>query len=249
MNIHPIKRPINYDEYVDWNNNYYEDSLKYADFIDKMMEEGHSKEKATELWTYNLGVLPPSEPERIYQCNILDSDLKLVVTVLRRNDILENQKEFEVVKLNRLFLDSYDYKRVLIKENGLIKFKVIYKDLSRPQEYLPSSNETMLEDRTFLRENEKNVYLEDNKRLKGEPINYEDSVWFTSLAVSDLLNRMQIHIKEQNVSAGQDVRPSLFIYGMDFMEATEIEIIDKEFEKQLFSYIEKRFQSIVSELK
>lgn len=248
MNIQPIKRPVNYNEYVDWVNNHYENKIKYDDFVAKMIQDGYSEKKANEMWLYNFGAIPPLEPERIYQCNILDSSIKIVVTVLRRNNILDGEKKFEVVKLNHLFLDTYDHKKVLTVENGKIIFKIMHKDLA--------INLTTLEDAHFEDlplldvEEQQYMYIEQGKS-NGYPLNYEDSGWFTSMAVSDLLSRLRISIKEYTTpkDGEEPSRPTLLINSMDFMETTEFEIIDKEFEKKLYEQIEKIFSRIESELK
>lgn len=247
MNIQPIKRPVNYNEYINWVNNHYEERLRYDDFVADMIQNGYSEKKAKEMWLHNFGVIPPIEPERIYQCNILDSSVKIVVTVLRRNNILNGEKKFEVVKLNRLFLDTYDHKRILTIENGKVVFKIIHKELVNN---LTTLENTRLEDLPLLDTEEQYAYIEHSKS-NGYPLNYEDSNWFTSMAVSDLLSRLKLSIKEYVMpkDGEEPGRPTLYINSMDFMESTEIEITDKEFKKKLYEQIEKSFLRIESELK
>ena len=248
MNIQPIKRSINYNEVVEWENNHSIDRMKYDDFISEMSQNGYSVDKINEMWLHNFGAIPPTQPDRIYQCNILDSSLKIVITLLRRTNILEGQKEFEVVKLNHLFLDTYDHIREFKIIDGKLVFNIIHKDLSTD---LTAFNNSQLEDLPLDSVNDPYLFIENRSQSGKYPINYEDSNWFTSMAINDLLARLKVSIKEyiMPIDGEKPKRPTLFINNLDFMETTEFEFTDKEFEKALYEYIENKFKDIKSELK
>lgn len=239
MNIQPIRRAINNQDYVEWFNNSYEDVQRYTDFIIEMSEKGIDEDEINEMWLRNFGVIPPEEPDRIYQCNILESEIKIVVTVLRKHNPAAGEKKFEVVKLNHLFLDTYDNQRTLVVEDGRLVMKVTYKDLSTP---VSSINIEDLSDEY--------VYFTKNGQ-ESYPINYEDSNWFTNLSINGLLSRLKLAIKKYDDSEPltSNSRPKLFINNFDFMESTEIEFTDKEFEKKLYEHIERVFANIEEDLK
>ena len=250
--IQPIKRPVNNAELVKWRNEHLDTRNRLDDFVNSMSEQGISEEKAMNMWLHNFGAIPPAEPDRLYQCNILNPDVKITVTVLKRNNILAGQRRYDVVKLNSLYIDTYDYKRILtVNEKGEIVFKVQHKDLS--QEALTASNDSIEDSNILELDNIENDhfsvdYLGDQNSY---PLNYEDSGWFTSMHVSDLLSRIKIGIKpylmpNENEEPGE---PKLYINNMDFMESSDFEFTDKEFEQKIFDKINEQFLRIESDLK
>lgn len=220
MNIQPIKRCANYHESVEWDLNHSADRARYDDFVAEMLQQGLTTIEIDNMWRNNFGVIPLQEPDRLYYCNIIDSSIKIVVTVLKRSHFQAGaQKKFEVIRLNHLFLDTYDYKRKFNVVDGKLVFEVEHKDLT--------------------------------VNLGGDPLNYEDSNWFTSMSIDDLLSRLKISIKGYTMPVPGDEpgRPTLYMNNIDFMESTDIEIVDKVFERNLYDYIEKRFEMIESDLK
>ena len=173
MNIQPISRSINQQECVEWIDIYQDLKIKYDDFMASMLQQGHKKEEINNMWLYNYGAIPPCEPDRFYYCNILEPNLKITLTVIRRNNILEGEKKFEVVKLNHLFLDSYDYIREFVIKNGKLTYITTYEDLTT---------------------------LENNLEDSNYPLNYNDGNWFKALAIDGLLSKFKLRIGKSDLS-------------------------------------------------
>lgn len=251
--IQPITKPINSSSLVEWKNQHLETREVYDDFLDKMKAEGLSESKAIEMWLHNFGAMPPAEPDRLYQCNIIAPDVKLTVTVLKRNNILAGQRKYDVVKLNNLYIDTYDYERELtVNSKGEIVFVVKHKDLSQNGNLTVSSesieDSNVLELDTLDSEHMSIEYLGNQGT---QPLNYEDSNWFTSLHISNLLDKVKVGIKPYIMPANGSSpgRPKLYINNMDYMETSEFEFIDKNFEQKLFNEINDKFIKLESELK
>lgn len=127
--IQPILKPVNNQDVITWRNKYFEDRDKYEKFTNEMKMLNITEDEIDKKWVYNFGKIPPAKPEYLYACNIINSDIKLSVIVKKIEDPSLNQRTFEVVKLNKLILDSYDYTRIMNTEMEL-KFDIFYKDLS-----------------------------------------------------------------------------------------------------------------------
>lgn len=219
MNIQPIKRCRNYHESVEWELNHSMDRVRYDEFVEEMTQQGLPPADIDQQWLNNFGVIPLPEPDRLYQCNIIDSSIKITVTVLRRSNPQAGQKKIEVIRLNHLYLDTYDHIRKFNVVDGKLVFNVEHEDLTA--------------------------------NAGGLPLNYEDSNWFTTLSIDGLLSRLKIAIKEYNMPAPGDKpgRPTLYMNNIDYMESRDIEITDKVFERNLYDYIEKRFEALEPELR
>lgn len=251
--IQPITRPINNSSLIEWRNEHLETREVLDDFLNNMKAQGVEQSKAEEIWLLNFGVIPPAEPDRFYQCNIITPDVKLTVTVLKRNNILAGQRRYDVVKLNNLYIDTYDYVRELtVNEKGEIVFIIKHKDLSQEGDLTVS--ESSIEDSNVLELEElesKHMAIKYLGDQEAYPLNYEDSNWLTNLHISNLLSKIRIGIKPY-VLPNDDEKPGspkLYLSNMDYMESSEFEFIDKEFEQKLFDEINDKFIKIESELK
>nr|DAV25166.1 MAG TPA: hypothetical protein [Caudoviricetes sp.] len=251
--IQPITRPINNQSLVEWRNEHVETREVLDDFLNNMKAQGIEENKAKEMWLQNFGVIPPVEPDRFYQCNIITPDVKLTVTVLKRNNILAGQRKYDVVKLNNLYIDTYDYVRKLtVNEKGEIVFVIQHKDLS--QEIDLTVSEDSIEDSNILeldKLDSKHMTIEYLDDQEDHPLNYEDSNWLTNLHISNLLNKIKIGIKPYVLPNDDENpgRPKLYLNNMDYMESSEFEFTDKQFEQKLFDEINDKFIKIESELK
>lgn len=244
--IQPIKKPINMSDITEWQNEYLDIKTRLDDFVDNMAQQNISEEKALEMWLHNFEAIPPSEPERLYHCIITVPDVKIVLTVLKRDNILAGQRRYDVVKLNSLYIDTYDYtRRMTIDENKNIVFKIEHKDLSRNESISKASIEDLeVADNEF-------ATIEHYSNKTSYPLNYEDSNWFTSMHISDLLNKVKVRIKPYTVPEdGENIKlPKLFIQNLDFMKASDFEFTDEEFKEKLFDKINEKFIEIESDLK
>lgn len=127
--VQPVMNPINNHEIISWENKFYEYRNKYEKFFTDMKMLNFTEEEINKKWINNFGDIPPNKPNEIYLCNVINSDIKLSVTVLRNRDFKDNEREFQVIKLNKLYLDNYDYQRVMKTEMKLA-FKTVYKDVT-----------------------------------------------------------------------------------------------------------------------
>lgn len=240
--IQPITRPINNYDLVEWRNEYLDSRIRFEEFVENIVAQGKTLDKAEEMWLHNFGVIPPAEPDRLYQCNIVAKDIKMTVTVLKRNDILAGQRRYDVVKLNNLYIDTYDYERILtVNEKNQIVFIIKHKDLSQiGSETAPGSS---IEDLASLGQVPVEFVTDPTHAL-----NYEDSNWFTSLDIKNILSKLKVRVIPYK--NGDDVtRPKLYIQDMDFMETSEFEFTDKDFEQKLFDIINNKFIKIELDLK
>lgn len=214
MNIQITKRSINSQESLNWMINDSMERDKFEEFILQMNNAGVSEKKASQVWLQNYGAIPLSEPNKFYSCAVIDNGIKLTVTVMRENT--KDSSKFKVVKINKVFLDRYDYtKEYCISKEGL-KHKIEYKDL------VTSNN--------------------------GEAVNYEDKSWFKLESINALLDKFKLRFIK-NEATNKDRESRLIINGMNLMESSEVEIYDKDFEKELYKKIETRFEEVVSDLK
>lgn len=224
--IKPITRPVNNQEIVDW-------ELKYAikqetlnNFIEEQIKNGYTEKEATELWVQNFGPVPPTIPDRVYQCEISNHGIKIKATVLKRNNILPNERKYEVVKLNHLYLDTFDHSKLALVDND---GNVILK----------ANNLTTSTGKV------------EDLAIKAYPLNYEDSGWFSNLHIDQLLSRLKVNIAEY-IMPSQDEEPGkpvLYINNMDSMETSQFEITDEEFKQKLYNKINEKFLEIESQLK
>lgn len=236
--IQPIIRPINYNTLLEWQSLYEDSRYKYENFIYQMLQQQISETKAQEMWLHNFGVIPPIQPDRLYQCNIICPDIKLIVTVLKRNSMIAGQRKYDVIKLNQLILDNYDYKREMAKnDKGEIIFKITPKGFAQP-----INNYTLIQDNDYL-------HFEYEKATTSYPLNYEDSNWFTNLHIADILGRLKLKINEYTGTDGELTLPNLFIYNMNLMRSSNFEFVDKDFEQKLYDMINNKFLEIESELR
>lgn len=218
LNLQPIKRPINNSSYEKWNKKNSGLLKQYDNFVKDMLANGVSEVDCDIRWEVNFGPIPASPPERIYQCNILDQDLKIVVDVIRRNNAREDEPTFEILGLNHLYLTSYDYIKKMTAKDGVISFEKIYK-------------------------NEKDL-------ASGYPINYEDSGWFTNMAVDTLLSKLKITIPEYKLLDTEEIpkKPTFNLIDLESMDTTSFDIDDPIFKAKLYSLIMDKFENILDEL-
>lgn len=251
--IQPITRPINNSRLIEWRDKHLETRETLDDFLNNMKAQGVEQSKAEEMWLLNFGVIPPAEPDKLYQCNIITPDVKLTVTVLKKNNILAGQRRYDVVKLNNLCIDTYDYVRKLtVNEKGEIVFIIKHKDLSQEGDLTVSASS--IEDSNVLElENleRKHMAIKYLGNQEAYPLNHEDSNWLNSLHISNLLSKIKISIKPYVLPNNDEEpgRPKLYLNNMDYMESSEFEFTDKEFEQKLFDEINDKFIKIESELK
>ena len=69
--IQPITRPINNPSLIEWRNEHSETREVLDDFLNNMKAQGVEQDKAEEMWLQNFGAIPPTEPDKFYQCNII----------------------------------------------------------------------------------------------------------------------------------------------------------------------------------
>ena len=156
INIKPILKPVNYQEIVEYNEN---ENMRemYNEFYNKVYDNSLSKEQneknINERWKKNYGEIPDSKPKEIYQCHIYSKSIKIVLTVIKNEDISKNNREFQVIKLNTIYIDDIDSEKYIEKDsNGKIIFKNIYKNkIDSRESYIFN-----YEDDWF-----KNLYIED----------------------------------------------------------------------------------------
>lgn len=224
--IKPITRPVNNQEIIDWELKYSAKQKMLNIFIQQQIRNGYTKEAATEIWVQNFGPVPPAIPDRIYQCEISNHGIKIKATVLKRNNILPNERKYEVVKLNHLYLDTFDHSKLaLADDNGNVILK--------------ANNLTTSTGKV------------EDLAIKSYPLNYEDSGWFSNLHIDQLLSRLKVNIAEY-IMPSQDEEPGkpvLYINNMDSMETSQFEITDKEFKQKLYNKINEKFLEIESQLK
>lgn len=224
--IKPITRPVNNQEIVDWKLKYSQKQRMLDNFIEQQKRNGYTKEAAMEIWVQNFGPVPPTIPDKIYQCEIINSGIKIKATVLKRNNILPNERKYEVVKLNHLYLETFDHSKLsLVDSDG--------------NAVLKANNLTASTDKV------------EDLAIKSYPLNYEDSGWFSNLHINELLSRLKINIEEYMLPS-QDENPSkpvLYINNMDSMETSQFKITDEEFKEKLYNKINEKFLEIESQLK
>lgn len=122
MDIQIITRPVNNSEYIDWLLKHSDHKLEYDTFIDEMTSTGISESRAKQLWSNIFGDVPKDEPNKIYQCNVYDQELKMVFSILRENNTTKGDR-FRVFKLNRVYVDTNKYVRRMNKDShGKIEF-------------------------------------------------------------------------------------------------------------------------------
>lgn len=226
-NIKPITRPVNYQEIVDWELKHSQKQNRLDNFIEEQIRNGYTTESATEVWVKNFGPIPPVVPDRIYQCEISNSGIKIKATVLKRKNILPNDRKYEVVKLNHLYLDTFDHNKIsLIDEDGNAILKT---------DNLTTSTEKV-----------------EDLSISSYPLNYEDSGWFSNLHINQLLSRLKVNISEYIMPTSQEQEPGkpiLYINNMDSMETSQFQIIDNGFKEKLYNKINEKFIEIESQLK
>ena len=247
--IQPIRRAVNAQDITTWENKYLDRRTRMEDFIDNITKEGKTEEEAKEMWIYNFGSIPPEKPVPLYKCNIINADIRITVTVLKRDNVSPGERKYEVIKLNYLYLDTYDYTRKLtVNDKGEVVFEIKHKDLSQPEYVIDESDY-----------DEENLVVSDDyvpiKYLNNEvdyPLNYEDSGWFTNMHISTLLSKIGVKIARYDLPQDEeDVigKPKLYISDMDSMGTAEFKFIDEAFKEKLFDSINDVFIRIETQLK
>lgn len=224
--IKPITRPVNNQEIINWELKYSEKQRSLDNFIGEQKKYGITENTAIDVWVQNFGPIPPTIPDKVYQCEIINSGIKIKATVLKRNNILPNERKYEVVKLNHLYLDTFDHSKLILVD---------------------SDGNAILNADNLTTSTEK---VED-LAIKSYPLNYEDSGWFSNLHIDELLSRLKVNIAEyiMPILCKDPRKPVLYINNMDSMETSQFEITDKEFKEKLYNKINEKFLEIESQLK
>lgn len=114
--IQIVKREINYNDIIDWRMNHMNRRNRFEDLYNTMIETGATEEQIRTIWEHNFGEIPPKCPEKFYFCNIYNKDIRIIVTVLKKENVQPNELEYKVVKLNKIYMDSTKFKFIVEKE-------------------------------------------------------------------------------------------------------------------------------------
>lgn len=165
MFIQIISKPINHSELTDWYNNHYDENNLYDNFINEMLRNGKTEEEAETIWKGIYETVPKDKPDAFYQVTVYNSEIKMLLTFVKHDG------EFHFLKLNRVFLDTSKYERIMNKDgNNQISF-VSGNERVSPEKIFEKNNLTL--DNSKVIEEYNIVHGEAIKTKKGQIVNIE----------------------------------------------------------------------------
>ena len=84
-----------------------------------MKDKNMTEEQCNKIWINNYGIIPPKKPNHIYKCEIINPHIKMIVTVIDNENDINKKYRYEIIKFNKVILDTYDKNNIVQVETDI----------------------------------------------------------------------------------------------------------------------------------
>ena len=117
--IRPYFRAVNTNQYSEWEVNFKKMRNRYENYLISMKDKNMTEEQCNKIWINNYGIIPPKKPNHIYKCEIINPHIKMIVTVIDNENDINKKYRYEIIKFNKVILDTYDKNNIVQVETDI----------------------------------------------------------------------------------------------------------------------------------
>jgi hypothetical protein len=225
-----MTKPINNQEITEWEAKYANQRRKFESFL-KEKQGLINDEVVNAIWINNYGDIPPIRPNKLYQCNIIDNDIKMTMTVVQNRQA----DSYDILDLKHLYISSIDTsKLIIVNSDDEVTFNPIEGLSSYPLNY---------EDSNWL----SNLHIEsilNRLSIKLNTHNVSNIRDKTEKEKITVLNIDGVIKTYSDTTIEEPVTPLAFIDNLDSIETTQFGFTDETFKIKLYTAIANKFKEI-----